>query len=232
MSARYAVYFDPAPGSELDRFGRWWFAPDGPPALSGFNQDRLAEIQASARHYGFHATLKAPFALADRCDERDLRAALADFARARAPLVLPPLQPTRLGPYLVLRPAEAAPELEALAADCVRFFEAMRAPLSESDIVRRRRARLTPRQDALLLQWGYPYVMEEFRFHMTLGGPLEPGEMDRAIAALAEPLSGLSRSPFVLDRLSLYFQPDRVSAFGLLASAPFAAGASHRAVAQ
>ena len=37
---------------------------------------------------------------------------------------------------------------------------------------------LTDRQEALLTQWGYPYVMEEFRFHITLTGALDPAHLD------------------------------------------------------
>jgi hypothetical protein len=69
--ARFAVYFAPAPGSDLETFGCGWLGrglrgEDLPqPLVTGVAPARLAEITRSPRHYGFHGTLKAPFALAD-----------------------------------------------------------------------------------------------------------------------------------------------------------------------
>ena len=69
-------------------------------------------------------------------------------------------------------------EVTELAASTVSYFDKFRAPLSDNDIEKRRRHRLTSQQDALMLRWGYPYVMKEFKFHMTLTGPLAPNEID------------------------------------------------------
>ncbi len=48
--------------------------------MSAFTAERLAEITADPRLYGFHGTLKAPIALADGVTERDLLEAAGNFA--------------------------------------------------------------------------------------------------------------------------------------------------------
>lgn len=228
--ARYAVYYAPSPDGPLGRFGRWWFAADGPPTLPGFDRATLVEAQDFARHYGFHATIRAPFTPVADCGETDLIQALRDFAASRRPLTLAPLQPAALGRYLTLRPSTPIPELSDLAAECVRAFEPLRAPLSAADIARRRASGLTPRQDELMRQWGYPYVMEEFRFHMTLAGPLDEDILQRLLEALRQPCAELSAAPFVFDRLSLCYQPGRTDPFNVVATAEFGAHRRHRDV--
>lgn len=227
-AVRYAIYFVPGPEGVLGRFGRYWFAPDGPPEIPGLSRERLVEAQTSARHYGFHATMKAPFRPAPDRGEAELRAALDVFAAGRAPLELPPLRVTRLGAYLTLRPDGATPALGELAADCVRAFEPMRAPLNDAEIARRRQSGLTPHQDDLMQRWGYPYVMDEFRFHMTLAGPLNQDELDRLAKALEPQCRELSAMPFVLDRLSLCRQAGRRAPFSVLATSEFGGMPLHR----
>ena len=86
----------------------------------------------------------------------------------------------RLGSFLALTPTMPEAELSAFAGLCVRAFEPFRAPLSDTDIERRRKSGLTPKQDGYLTGWGYPYIFDEFRFHMTLSNKLE----DEAQAAV------------------------------------------------
>jgi len=88
--------------------------------------------------------------------------------------VAPRLVVARIGRFVALVPGEPAPALQALADDCVRAFDRFRAPPSREETARRLKADLTQRQRALLERWGYPYVFEEYRFHMTLTGPLDP----------------------------------------------------------
>ena len=90
-------------------------------------------------------------------------------------------------------PDPQGPTLETLAADLVRATNPFRAALSQADLDRRRAAGLTPHQDALLTEWGYPFVMDEFRFHITLSGKLDDATMRdlfRAADAWFGPHSG------------------------------------------
>ena len=190
-ATRYAVYFAPAPDSALDRFGSAWLGRDSvtgatlaQPALAGIAPARLAAITEAPRRYGFHATLKPPFALSPQHGTADLLSAVAAFANRQAPVTAPPPCLGRLDGFLALVLSAPSDGVAALAAACVAAFEGFRAPAAPDDIARREAAGLTPRQRALLHRWGYPFVMEEYRFHMTLTGRLARGEGDAVRAAL------------------------------------------------
>lgn len=224
-SARYAIYITPAGGSPLARFGARWFAAHRPPAVPGMARERVDALLAPARAYGFHATLKAPFTLAAGVAAGELLGALDRFAKARAPVIVPPLILATLGPYVALRPRRACPALDTLAADCVRQFDGFRAASSRSDLARRRAAGLTARQEALLKTWGYPYVMEEFRCHMTLAGPATADEITLISAVAARRSAGPCEEPLTIDALSLVVQPRRDAPFRLLRRIPLAGAA-------
>jgi 2'-5' RNA ligase len=148
---------------------------------------------AEPRRYGFHATLKPPFALAAATTETVLETALAAFARDRQPFAAPGLIVARIGRFVALVPGGPAPALHALADDCVRAFDRFRAPPTPEETARRLRADLSARQRALLDRWGYPYVFEEYRFHMTLTGPLDPdtaAAFEERLRMLAVPALG------------------------------------------
>src|SRR5262249_27221085 len=144
-----------------------------PPSLEGWGGTRLRAATEAPRHYGFHGTLKAPFRLADGCDAGMLRRALATFAAGRTSFAIDALQLQDIGNFLALTPRGPAPRLNDLAAACVVEFDSYRAPPEPAEIARRQAAGLTPRQQALLARWGYPYVLDEFRFHLSLTGPVE-----------------------------------------------------------
>ena len=101
----------------------------------------------------------------------------------------------------------------------VARFDPFRAPPDAVELDRRRAQRLTTRQEAMLQRWGYPYVMEEFRFHMTLTGPLPPAELAAVEAALAPILAPLLPAPFPIDALTLQGE-DREGRFHQIARVP------------
>ncbi len=231
MSARYAVYFAPPPGSALAEFGAVWLGRDcadgtarAQPAVDGLSPTRLAEITTSPRHYGFHGTLKPPFALADGCCEADLLAAVAAFAAARAGFDAPPLRVAALSGFTALVLSAPCPAMRDLAADCVRDLDRFRAPAGAAELARRRAAGLSPRQDALLRAWGYPYVMDEFRFHMTLTERLPAADRAVVMAALAPLAAPVTEAPLQVDGIAVFHQPDRESPFNLLRRFPFESG--------
>ncbi len=223
MTARYAVYFAPSEDSDLWRFGSGWIGRDavtgaetGASAPVGLDSGRWQEITASPRHYGFHATLKPPFALAEGTDEGGLARAAAAFAATYPPFESPPLVVTDLGGFLALCPSTPSPQLNRLAADCVRAFDAFRARQSAAELDKRRKGGLPLRQEAMLQRWGYPYVMDEFRFHMTLTVRLEPGERESVAALLAPLAAPLAAQALAVDGICLYRQPHREAPFTLL----------------
>ncbi len=228
---RHAIYATPAPGSPLAEAGARWLGRDAftdaalaQPVIEGVAPADVAAFTAEPRRYGFHGTLKPPFALADGSDAAMLEAELRAFAAARPAFVLSMTVAVQDG-FLALVPAEASPALEALAADCVAAFDRFRAPPEPADLDRRRAAGLTPRQEALLARWGYPYVLEEFRFHMTLTGRLDP-DLARPLAAAARAhFAGVLAGPVAIDTLGLFMEPARGAPFTVSASVPLGAPA-------
>lgn len=190
MVRRYALYYAPPEGSALDRLGKDWL--DGRVSVPGIAPDRVADLTAVPRVYGFHGTLKPPFVLRDGGQEEGLLRAVRLFNAGHTAFPLPPLRVRALGRFLALVPETDSPALAALASDCVRAFDSFRAPPSEAELARRRAKSLTQRQEDNLAAWGYPYVMDDFRFHLTLTGPLEEAEerdtLATALAPLFEPL--------------------------------------------
>jgi putative phosphonate metabolism protein len=221
---RYAIYYAPSPDSAMHRFGSTllgYDAADGNelPFPAGVASD-WREVTRDPRKYGFHATLKAPITLADGKREADLVDACAAFAgRSRRIPVIEPVVDAISG-FIAVIPARRSDELQQLAADCVIDFDAFRAPLTPEDRARRNPARLTARQCDYLDRWGYPYVMEEFRFHMTLTGRLNDERRGPIVAWLRERFATLGLTSLAVDRLALFKQQDTASRFRIIGSWP------------
>ena len=128
-----------------------------------------------------------------------------------------------LGGFIALVPAAPMPALDALAADCVEAFESFRAPLDAAETARRRAATLSPRQDRYLLRYGYPYVLDDFRFHMTLTERLAAPEHDKVLAILRERWAQLCAPRLVVGAVAIFEQPSREAPFILRRRFPFEA---------
>ena len=220
---RYAIYFLPAADSTLARFGAAMLGYDAVsggdlpfPAATGVVPD-WRDVTADPRTYGFHATLKAPFALADGVREGKLLWACATFAETpRAiPVIAPAIRP--IGRFIALVPGAPSEPLAQLAADCVRDLDGFRATLTSEDRARRKPERLTPRQVEYLDRWGYPYVMEEFRFHMTLTGALDPARHDTILAMLRGAFAATGIGDIAVDRIAVLKQQERGARFRSIA---------------
>ncbi|MFZ5738726.1 MAG: DUF1045 domain-containing protein [Pseudomonadota bacterium] len=220
---RYAIYYLPAVGSALAQFGAAMLGYDvASGADVAFAQPTAAvadwrEITADPRGYGFHATLKAPFTLADGRRESELLWACATFAETpRAiPRIVPVIRP--IGRFIALVPDVPSEPLQQLAADCVRDFDGFRAQLSAEDRARRRPEQLTPQQIEHLDRWGYPYVMDEFRFHMTLTGSLDPARHDELLALLRATFAATGIDRIAIDRIAVLRQDARGERFKSIA---------------
>jgi hypothetical protein len=179
------------------------------------------QLSSEPRKYGFHATLKAPFSLTAGMDEQALRQAAWMFvAKQHAPIVFVPAV-SALRAFIAIVPNSPSPELDRFALECVTYFDCFRAPLTEDDRARRKPNALSPRQRANLDRWGYPYVGEEFHFHMTLTDLLptaQAGHLQNILAALftdsVEPL-------ITIGSLALLKQDTAQSRFHILEHIPF-----------
>ena len=218
--ARYAIYYTPAADSALGRFGDAWFSAEKSPDIDGFDQQMLRRLTASARHYGFHATLKPPFALAADATAEALARNVADFAADHTAFEAPPLRPAALLSFVALMPVEPCAALNRLADECVTAFDPYRAAPSEAELDRRRATGLSARQEELLRSWGYPYVFEEFRFHMTLAGPTDRDQSEKLLTGLEELTRPFRAKPLVVDAVSLVAQTRPDQPFRLLRRFP------------
>ncbi len=202
---RFALYLVPAADHPLWLAGCEWLGRD--PERGTSMADAPHRIEP--RRYGFHATLKPPFALRDGATRSQLLAALSHFADERAPFDLPALAVARLGDFIALRPvdgdatAEGRP-LRTLADDCVRLFDDFRRPPTADETARRLGAGLDAQQRANLARWGYPHVFAHWRFHMTLSDSLPA--VDGLLAAAREHFATALAEPLRCDGVALFVE--------------------------
>jgi putative phosphonate metabolism protein len=220
---RYAIYYAPAPDSELSRFGAQLLGYDAHsgtdlPFPDGIRLSRpdWLDLTTDPRKYGFHATLKAPMTLADGKTEAGLAAACEAFAAtARQIPVIAPIVDSISG-FIAVIPASPSADLAQLAAEATQEFDSFRAPLTPEDRARRNPAKLTPRQRDHLDRWGYPYVMEDFRFHMTLTGRLDAKQREPVQAMLRDRFSEIGLRTLAIDRVALFRQDGADSRFRII----------------
>lgn len=200
---RYGIYYLP-PAGGFARAGAAWLGWDiaHGAAVAQPPVDGIAGITAGPQKYGFHATLKPPFRLAKGCTPGDLGAATRDLAARTAPAACDGLELTVLGRFLALTPRGDAGGISRVAAACVTGLDGFRAPPDPAELARRRQAGLGPAQEAMLVRWGYPHVLDCFRFHMTLTGRLAKADIAGVAAQVRAHLPALS-APFRLDRIAL-----------------------------
>ena len=221
MSARYAVYYAPGRESPWWAFGATWLGRDeqrdlalAPPSVNGVDPQAMDAITALPRRYGFHATLKAPFHLASGVAPDDLCERMASFCRGARAVRLPALAPAYVDGFVALVPDRSCPALQDLAARCVTELDALRAPVTPADRERRGLDPADRRANELFERYGYPYVLERFRFHMTLTGPVDAALAGQLVAQLARPVAQLNAlEPPVLDRVCLFVEPRAGAAF-------------------
>jgi hypothetical protein len=221
---RCAVYFVPEVHGDWWQAGSRWLgrcAASGalyaPPEIAGVSPERFQSLTAEPRRYGWHATLKAPFRLAQGQSLETLRAAMHALARQLPAFDLPPLRVHDLGGFLALRPENDPALLTRTAAACVQQLHPLAQPLNDSELARRRQAPLTPEQDRLLLAWGYPWVLDAFQFHLSLTGSLTgalPPERAALMAAAQDRFETLATCHF--GHIALFTEPHAGAHFELV----------------
>ncbi|MCU1529096.1 MAG: hypothetical protein JWP75_2859 [Frondihabitans sp.] len=227
MTGRVAIYAVPGTGSQdptarlLKQRAESWLgrrvdglAPD-PDLPTGWTREAADAITVDARRYGFHGTLKAPFRLAEGSTLERLDQDVERFAATRAAVEIPHLALTRMGSFFALTPGEAAPELHALTDALVEAFDGYRAPATEAEIARRDPAALSPRRRELLETWGYPYVFDEFRFHLTVTDRIPTDRQLEVHATLADWFADCLGRPIAIESLALLTESEPGAPFRL-----------------
>ncbi|MBV16961.1 MAG: hypothetical protein CMO05_05725 [Thalassospira sp.] len=220
---RYALYYAPSAQSDLGQFGNAWLGRDPVtdddlprPAVLRIDADDVIAATTSPTRYGFHGTLKPPFAVKDGQSRAELETAVESLCAETAPITCGPLTLKSIGLFLALLPTEPVAPLENLAGMLVRSLDDFRKPEDVAAMNKRRAAGLTERQEDYLVAWGYPYVMEEFRFHLTLSNKLAPEQLARFEESLRPIIAPLCDAPFQIDDICLFGDPGNGKPFRLL----------------
>ena len=173
-TARFAIYFAPEIGSNLHTIGSQWLGRDSSsgksikqPNIKGISSNYFYKVTKNPRVYGFHATLKAPFRLNKEFTLKDLCSQIQRSSTLSKPFSIN-LKVQKLGNFIALMMNPNEQKMQNLASQLVENLDQFRAPLHQKEIDKRRMSNLTTSEDKNLLQWGYPYVFDDFRFHMTL----------------------------------------------------------------
>jgi hypothetical protein len=211
MFERYAIFYTPT--GALADFGAEWLGWDSAhgravvqPEITGID---VPTITQTPRKYGLHGTLKAPFKLAEGCALAQLQDVAAAFAAEQPEFKIGALALRHDSGFVALRPCSQQVELRDFAAATVMAFDWFRAALTDADIARRRETNLTPRQDQQMLGWGYPFIFDDFHFHLTLSGRMGADEAAQVIDALSPRLESIVPTPFVIDAITLMGQDDQ-----------------------
>lgn len=206
---RHAIYYTPDPASDFHVLGSRWSGRDAVRgAQCGPQPDpRLEDITEEARRYGFHGTLKPPFRMKDGTSFATLEVATRRIAQQHTTFAAGLLSLQDVDGFLALVVNDGSTALDELAADSVRYLDDFRVPASDTELARRRAAGLTERQDANLLRWGYPYVFDDYRFHITLTRRLSQDERDWVMPLAKTHFASVLDKPFVFDALSIVTEP-------------------------
>jgi len=209
---RAAVYYAPAADDVLWQSGCAWLGQD---CESGFlvpqpDVPGIAAATSDPRRYGFHATLKPPMRL-----RGGFAAFLADAERLALrlrPFAMPRLRIADDFGFLAILPVEKCAALDEAAALCVTELDAHRLPEDAAARAKRAVGR-NAAQLGYLERYGYPYVLDEWWFHMTLSnGGAGERLLDPARKFFAEALE----VPRMFERLAVYVEAEKGADFRLV----------------
>lgn len=208
--SRYAVYFSPPEADDLSKFSAGWFgwnAHNGKsvsyPILENLNYD-LSDITKEQYRYGFHGTLKPPFLLVDTKNLNDLKFALVELSKSIKKFEIPSISLKVLDRFVAIVPTTESKELTILAKKCVEKLDDFRQVESAKKIQRRRSTGLSKSEEYNLTRWGYPHVMDNFQFHLTMSGRLKPAVLKNVIEVLNSELQGVLNKPLPIGEICLF----------------------------
>ncbi|CAB3793210.1 DUF1045 domain-containing protein [Pararobbsia alpina] len=228
---RIALYYAPPSSSAWWRAGSEWLGRDAEsgdtleppvePALAALGHT-VAAVTSAPRRYGWHGTLVAPFHIAGDIGPQRVLSVAREWASTVACFDAP-VQAVEMGGFVALRAELAADDaaVRKIASSALHALAPLRARPSPEDTERRLAAGLSARQRALLHEWGYPYVLDEFRFHMTLSDSLDHAPVRTAIVSSWR-ARGEALGPLPLHGAALFVQTQPGAPFILWQRLPFA----------
>ena len=229
--SRIALYYAPAASSAWWRAGCEWLGRDAEtgrstetpeePVITALGQT-VAALTGSPRRYGWHGTLVAPFHTAEGVTPQQVLSVAREWAGQIA-LFDAPLSAVEMGRFVALRAARPDDDesIRRVAASALYALASLRDRPSAEDAERRLASGLSERQQTLLHEWGYPYVLDEFRFHMTLSDALDSASVRAAIVSLWQTRAE-ALGPLPLHGAALFVQPHPRAPFTLWQRLPFA----------
>ncbi len=172
MYSRYAVFYLPPSDSPLADFGAQWFGYDirtgkfrEPIQTTTFDLKELTKI---SHRYGLHATLKAPFRLKKKYDLSNLFKRVEKQASKSEPFTYPSMKITQLAGFPALMPKHNRAKMVHLEERLVHKLNKFGKKPDQSTSDRRRKVKLNALEQEYFRLYGYPYVLDHFRFHLTL----------------------------------------------------------------
>ncbi|WP_414475159.1 DUF1045 domain-containing protein [Microvirga sp. M2] len=223
---RAAIYFTPAKNDPLTVRAAKWLGRDAfDNRIARGPNPMIDPLVADPARYGFHATLKAPFRIAEGMTLDGLDRELAAFSQRMRAFSLGKLTVTRLDRFFALTVQTARPQLLEFEEAVRTAFEPFRAPLTEQEVARRNPQSLSERQQANLARWGYPYVGQDFRFHMTLTNSIpaedEAARVEELLHSQFGPVLDIS---VVIDAVALFVEPEPGEPFHVHSRHPLQSG--------
>ena len=180
--SRYAIYYAPPKESSLEEFGRYWFGWDPLNAklinnkhrinyLNRFGIKNLINIDKNVlipKKYGFHGTLIPPFKLNKNYSTNTLFKKTEEIAKKFKKFKFYKFKLKKINNFYAFVQNKKNNNINKLSNRLVRELFKFRSPLTKKEIDRRNPSKLSKLQLNILYKWGYPYLMSEFNFHMTL----------------------------------------------------------------
>ena len=179
---RVAIYFLPKKNSSLENFGKNLLGRDinKKKKISltrrqkyfinrGFTYfDELKDYCEQPAKYGFHATLKAPFRLKRNVKTKNFYDVISHIAAQHSRFKIKGLKIVYSKKFTFITSRKPNKLLINLESDLVKHLDTFRAELNKTEIKKRIPDSLTFKQNKYLKEWGYPFVLDQFKFHMTL----------------------------------------------------------------
>ena len=208
--SRFAIYYVPPESDYLTKFSASWFGWDAYqgikvnyPMLRNLNYD-LKDITSKPSKYGLHGTLKAPFFLAPNRTIDELRLSLSVLSHSIKKFEIPSICLRIISGFIAIVPSTQNESMNYLAKKCLEDLDRFREIESPDILNKRRVVGLSPSEEHYLFRWGYPYVLDNFRFHLTMTTKLTSEVSKNVLSVLNSELRVVLKAPLAISKIYLF----------------------------